>query len=279
MPKIAFYKKITSLILISVILMSNLQVALAYSFSENELPHRPIYPLYKEVDTENIVTPSYIAQTGFSPEDLSPITVGGHYDPKSILNEITPTPLNIYLYLRNNFNFEPYYGFLKGPSLTNLDKSGNDLDLAVLLVYLLRSASYPAKYVYGTITLPSDKVINWLGVNTTDAALSLLKAAGIPSRLTVTNEGIASIELEHFWVEVYYEGKWYALDPSFKEYVYYQPESIVEDWLNGSKIVKDLIDNTNFDGYYIKMAQPSIFTSPDLNSSNIISAVNGTTGF
>ena len=42
-------------------------------------------------------------------------------------------------------------------------KRGNAVDTASLLVALLRSANIPARYVYGTVEMPVDKAMNWVG--------------------------------------------------------------------------------------------------------------------
>jgi len=42
-------------------------------------------------------------------------------------------------------------------------KRGNAVDTASLLIAMLRSAKIPARYVYGTVEMPIDKAMNWVG--------------------------------------------------------------------------------------------------------------------
>ena len=39
----------------------------------------------------------------------------------------------------------------------------NDFDTASLLIALLRTSGISARYVYGTVEIPIDKVMNWVG--------------------------------------------------------------------------------------------------------------------
>ena len=54
------------------------------------------------------------------------------------------TPLAIYNYLKNNINYEYYYGSRKGASGTLDSLGGNDLDQASLLIAMLRHQGYEA---------------------------------------------------------------------------------------------------------------------------------------
>lgn len=47
--------------------------------------------------------------------------------------------------------------------MTLQTKRGNSFDTASLLIGLLRAANIPARYVYGTIQIPADKAMNWVG--------------------------------------------------------------------------------------------------------------------
>ena len=53
--------------------------------------------------------------------------------------------------LKNNIKTEWYWGLMKGAEETLRQKSGNDADQAALLVAMLRSAGFPARFVQGTI--------------------------------------------------------------------------------------------------------------------------------
>lgn len=58
--------------------------------------------------------------------------------------DATAKALRIFNWVRNNLDYECYHGLRKGPALTLLEGTGNDLDQCALLVDLLKSAGYPA---------------------------------------------------------------------------------------------------------------------------------------
>ncbi|WP_281184599.1 transglutaminase family protein [Trichlorobacter lovleyi] len=144
--------------------------------------------------------------------------------------ELGNNPVKIYEWVRNNFKFEPYYGSLKGAQQTLLEMSGNDFDQASLLIALLRSANIPAHYVYGTIELPAERAMAWLGVRDPKVAGDIIASGSIPATgIKDSNGKIITIRLEHVWVEAFvnmypsFGGKpgqgnaWTPIDPSFKE--------------------------------------------------------------
>lgn len=147
------------------------------------------------------------------------------------------SPVAIYEYVRNRFDYLPYYGIRGGARNTLWRKGGNDLDLAALLIAMLRSQGVPARYVVGTIVVPDDDLAAWLGVATRADALRILDDSAVP---TVDRNTSGVITLPHVWVEALlsvtnYRGiarpsptpacaaesadcRWVALDPSFKRY-------------------------------------------------------------
>ncbi len=140
------------------------------------------------------------------------------------------TSVNIYEYVRNNVNFEPYYGSRKGAAGTLQQMTGNDFDQASLLISLLRYKGIPARYIRGTVEIPVEKVMGWTGAETPEASVKALGSLGIPTVSMVSGGKITAVRTEHVWVEAYvpYEnyrgigsgkGKkiWVPLDPSFKQ--------------------------------------------------------------
>ena len=93
-------------------------------------------------------------------------------------------PKLIYDYVHNNIDYVPYYGSLKGATLTYLDGSGNDFDQASLMIALLRASGFTsetAKYVYGTMIIFVPYVAEWVGVdNDVNAISGVLSLGGIP---------------------------------------------------------------------------------------------------
>lgn len=141
------------------------------------------------------------------------------------------TPVNIYEYVRNNIEFEPYYGSRKGALGTLNQMNGNDYDQASLLIAMLRYKGIPSRYVNGTVEVPIEKVKSWTGTQTAEAAVKVLGSLGVPTVSVVSGGTIVAARLEHTWVEAYvpyenYRGAgemkgekiWVPIDPSFKQY-------------------------------------------------------------
>lgn len=119
---------------------------------------------------------------------------------EALAAELGYDPVAIYQYVRNNISFEPYYGSRKGSVITLFEQSGNDYDIASLLIALLRASGYYARYVRGTVAVDEASALNWVG-NAPDLATagSILATGGVPVALTPDGYLIK----EHIWVEVY----------------------------------------------------------------------------
>lgn len=141
------------------------------------------------------------------------------------------TPIEIYEYVKNKIDFEPYYGVRKGVKGTVYEKAGNDMDQSALLVSLLRNAGYPARYVTGTIKVDIEDLMSWTGTSSKNAAVEAFASLGIPTTVIKSGGTICGAQVEHTWVEVYmsyeyYRGtekcqgkkNWIPLDPSYKQY-------------------------------------------------------------
>ena len=88
----------------------------------------------------------------------------------------------IFSFVHDSIEYELGYGVQKGALGTLLSGRGNAFDQSVLMVTLLRQAGYTASCVHGTITLNSQQVTNWLGIDgpTADAVRRILGSAGLP---------------------------------------------------------------------------------------------------
>jgi hypothetical protein len=117
--------------------------------------------------------------------------------------------------------------------MTLQTKRGNAMDTASLLIAILRAAGIPARYAYGTVQMPIDKAMNWVGgVTVPEAAANLMQQGGIPTSLVATNGVITQIKFEHTWVEAWvdYEpsrgmkniegDNWIPMDASYKLFNY-----------------------------------------------------------
>lgn len=188
----------------------------------------------------NDLTPGLLAQTtpGLTPtaEDLAEtedvqITPAIKFQ-ASVLHH---NPVEIWNWVRNSIEFVPTYGSIQGSQLTLETLRGNAFDTASLLIALLRASGIPARYVYGTIQVPADQVMNWVGgVTTPEAAQNLLGQGGIPTTALVSGGKIVAFKLEHVWVSAFVDyipsrgavnrqgDTWVPLDGSFKQYTYTQ---------------------------------------------------------
>ncbi|MDI6751344.1 MAG: transglutaminase domain-containing protein [bacterium] len=200
----------------------------------NKLPHRLAPRLEpKEPKTKKGISLQQSAISSLPTDaDLKPtIDVQITDEIRKLANEtLKGNPVLIYEYIRNNFDYEPYYGSLKGSQQTLWEKAGNDFDLASILIALYRAANIPARYVYGTIEIPINKAMNWVGVKDPYTCANVFASGGIPSKAITSGGKIVALQMERCWVEVYIaympdEGVtsrgqkiWIPVDPSFKQY-------------------------------------------------------------
>lgn len=145
------------------------------------------------------------------------------------------TPVAIYEYLHNNYDYSAYYGSRSSSSNTFLGERGNDVDLATTLIAMLRSQGVLARYAVGTVTVAAGNLANWLQVRNVDLAIQILTKQGVQG--VVKSADSTTVNLEHVWVEAYvpydrYRGStatgcpsvptvgcaWIGLDPSFKRH-------------------------------------------------------------
>lgn len=154
---------------------------------------------------------------------------------EDLFNQATKlnSSVNIYEYVRNNYEYTLYHGSRSGSINTFLGGRGNDVDLASTLIAMLRSQGIPSEYVVGTIEVASADLTNWLGVKDIDLAVSLLDDQGIQKVIKNTD----TVQFEHVWIRAQvafdnYRGAgsassvdcaatpehciWIDLDPSYK---------------------------------------------------------------
>jgi RHS repeat-associated protein len=170
------------------------------------------------------------------------------YDPKLIYN-----------YVHNNIDYVPYFGSIKGATLTYFDGSGNDFDQASLFIALLReSAIYntsigTVQYVYGTMDLPYNQIIaNWLGVDSNKQVIDkLIKAGGIPSTPHSTY-----FHMTRVWIKANIDEVDYLFDPAGKQSQYinkidigqtisYDQNEFLTAVQSGATVATDYVKNLN----------------------------------
>ncbi len=147
--------------------------------------------------------------------------------------ELNHDPVKIYHWVRNNISWLPSWGGIQDADLTLSAQRGNAMDIASLTIALLRASKIPARYVHGTIDVPSDAFKNWSGGFTSiQAATEYAASGGIPITSIIFGGTINKVRLEHIWVEAAIDflpsrgaknkdaDSWISLDASYKQYDY-----------------------------------------------------------
>ncbi len=165
-------------------------------------------------------------------------------------------PIQIYQYVRNHIDFEPYFGSMKGAAATYLDGSGNDFDQASLMIALIRAGGGTAQYAYGAATIPISNAANWLGVTNGATSVSNMFASG---GLPAPSISGANVIVTHVWVRVTSGGNVYLFDPSYKQYEYrggmdlatamgYNRTTLLQAATNGAEVSADYVRNISESG-------------------------------
>ncbi|MFQ3230752.1 transglutaminase domain-containing protein [Reinekea sp.] len=168
-------------------------------------------------------------------------------------------PVEIYNWVYNNIYSIPSYGAIQGAQYTMDLKAGNPFDTSALLLALLRAAGTPARYAYGTIQVPVEQAMNWVGgAEVPEAATNVMLQGGIPTVLQSYNGEITHVKMEHIWVEAWvdYEPSrglvnnegdhWIPMDASFKQYDFEAAQDLeMLVPFNPDSLINGLMANTN----------------------------------
>ena len=170
------------------------------------------------------------------PADLAPTQDTPHTPAITALAaRLEHNPHKIYQWVHDNIHYTPTHGSVQGAQDTLDKKAGNAFDTASLLVALLRASGMPARYVYGTVEIPAQQAMNWVGgAQTLDAAQQILAQGGVRNGALVSGGTPVALRMEHVWVETliqYHPGRgarhvpgksrpdtWVPMDGSFKQY-------------------------------------------------------------
>jgi RHS repeat-associated protein len=151
----------------------------------------------------------------------------------ALARSLDHSPLKIFNYVANQFDYELYQGSVKGALGVLSSKAGNDTDHASLLIALLRASGYPARYVRGSIEFDRTRTehLEWVKINDLQAAMYTLARTGKKIAVEKSNEGDYTIQVDHVWVETCipyanYRGtqqddsgyQWLSLDASYKRH-------------------------------------------------------------
>ncbi|GAA0847905.1 hypothetical protein GCM10009113_25050 [Marinobacter szutsaonensis] len=215
----------------------NLQAALGID------PYREYVQFASTEPTADMLVAAALAQEkGVTDADLAEtIDIQITDEIKELAASLNNNPVEIYTWVHNNIRFVPSYGSIQGSQYTLETKRGNAIDTASLLIALLRAAGIPAKYAYGTVEIPVDQVMNWVGgVTAPEAAQSLLGQGGIPNTALIEGGKITKIRMEHTWVEAFVDfepsrgiknragDNWIPMDASFKQYEFTESMNLKE---------------------------------------------------
>lgn len=150
---------------------------------------------------------------------------------EELAEELDHNPVEIFNYVYTTISTTPYYGKKKGAYNTYLEKTGNDMDTALLLQALLEASGFETHLIQAQILLTPEQAQRLVGVNDVRTAAQHLLNTGIPVAMAVDALGEPVYVLkEHAWVEVSlpyqnYRGlvesgddyEWVPLDASLKE--------------------------------------------------------------
>jgi len=177
-------------------------------------------------------------------------------------------PVLMFEYVRNHIDYVPYYGALKGSTLTLLDGSGNDFDQAALLIALLRASGYTADFVHGKMTFLEaqfDQLASWLGVDQDEQTMAnVLSSGGIPLTWYLEDRIIPN----RVWVRLTIDSTEYLLDPAFKTYTAingidlelalgYNRSNLLAAVTSGATLTADSVQNMNETGLNSQLEQYS----------------------
>ncbi len=151
---------------------------------------------------------------------------------EELAQSLEHNPVKIYNWVHDNIQYIPTHGSIQGSQLTLDNGAGNAVDTASLLIALLRASGIHARYAYGTVRIPVEQAMNWVGgVTAPEAAVQLLAQGGIPSVTSQTQQGkITHVKMEHVWVDAWVDfvpsrgavnktgDTWVSMDASFKQY-------------------------------------------------------------
>ncbi len=145
-------------------------------------------------------------------------------------------PLEIYDYVHNGYQFEAYFGYMKGSLGTIRTRAGNDFDLSQLLIELFTEANTSAQLSFlpysdvagseSGLRVTGQEALKWLGVESVDAADEILDTAYRQNGFEyfkATN--VVTVDyptphtefyLPHAWVTATVGGSSVVFDPSWK---------------------------------------------------------------
>ncbi|MFZ2522501.1 MAG: transglutaminase domain-containing protein [Minisyncoccia bacterium] len=219
-----------------------------------------------------LIATKAIAQASSNPNDY--LAEGGEITFSQAIQDqaedLNNDPLTILNFVRNDIEYVPYYGSKKGADATLIERAGNDMDKASLLISMLRDSNIPARYRHVDIQTDLSTVIDLLGVNSAIAAAEMLSLHDIPYILFTDENGAPLFfVIEHTYVEAYMQygysrganpndggpSQWVPMDPTINTYYYEQPIDIIGGMKDEDFDAEDFFDNY-LDGDYGTTTEP-----------------------
>lgn len=146
------------------------------------------------------------------------------------VTQLNSDPLKIFLYVHNEIGYIPYGWSLQGSAMTLSTKYGNDYDQSSLLIALYRAAGIPARYMQAYVKVSPERMANWVGADDNIMPFWISMLSNMIAMPEWGNDGsLTDYGVIHCWVKAYVDGSWVELDPSFKEFKYYEQMDFSEE--------------------------------------------------
>jgi hypothetical protein len=115
------------------------------------------------------------------------------------------SPARIAAWVRDSIELVPVWGALQSSETCVRTRRGTAMDIASTLIAMLRASGIEARYAAGTVRMPIEDAMEWLGGFTdAGAAASLLASGGTPAVVQVDGAGTpVALRFEHVWVKAH----------------------------------------------------------------------------
>jgi transglutaminase-like putative cysteine protease len=174
--------------------------------------------------------------------------------------ELGHDPVAIYHWVRNHVEWLPTWGAVQDAELTLSARRGNAMDIASLLIALLRVSGIPARYVHGTIEVSEADFRNWAGgFEHIEEAMNYAASGGIPITGLTTGGRVTHVRMEHIWVEAAVDflpsrgavmreaDTWLPLDASYKQYEFFPGlDTAMVTGIDSSQVLQGFLDSGIF---------------------------------
>ena len=168
-------------------------------------------------------------------------------DIEALADELNYNPVNIYNYVRDNIEYEAYYGVKKGAQGCLVERVCNDYDANSLFISLLRASNIPARYHKGVAVLGVEQLQNMLGVDSTRSVYANLFLNKVPVFTISGNDIGEDFETADFSNETHLGVEW-VFTEVFYDYDYRGGNidnfSIVEDFETDLELQDYLLGST-----------------------------------